>query len=85
MTSKKTSEEKDINIFESELVPKHELLSDEERERLLHALNVHPRQLPRMRTTDAAVKAIGAKKGDIVRISRRDSVVGEYYYYRVVA
>lgn len=82
MTAKE--EKKEIDIFASALVPKQEVLSNEERERILEELNVAPRQLPRIRQADAAVKQLGAKKGDIVRIRRNDPVVGEYFYYRVV-
>ena len=77
-------EKKEINVFESGLVPRHEILSNEERERILEELNVAPRQLPRIRQADAVVKQLGAKKGDILRVRRNDPVVGEYFYYRVV-
>ncbi|MBI2579708.1 MAG: DNA-directed RNA polymerase subunit H, partial [Candidatus Aenigmarchaeota archaeon] len=33
---------------------------------------------------DAVVEAIGARKGDILRITRNSQVAGEYTYYRVV-
>ncbi len=77
-------EKKEINVFESSLVPAHEILSNEERERILEELNVAPKQLPKIKQTDAVVKQLGAKKGDILRIRRNDPVVGEHFYYRVV-
>ena len=77
-------EKKEINVFESGLVPEHVVLSNEERERILEELNVAPRQLPKIRQSDPVVKQLGAKKGDIMRIRRNDPVVGEHFYYRVV-
>lgn len=81
---KEEEDKKEINIFESSFVPKHELLSDEERKLFLQKMNISLKQLPRMRSTDAAVKAIGGKRGNVVRIARKSSVAGEYFYYRVV-
>jgi len=66
------------------LVPKHEILSPEEREELLAKYRVKPYQLPKIRASDPAVKAIGAKPGDIVRIIRRSSTAGEHVVYRYV-
>ena len=78
-------EKKDIDVFESGFVPRHEILSNEERERVLEELNVVPKQLPRIRHDDPVVKQLGAQKGDIVRVHRNDPVVGSYFYYRFVA
>jgi DNA-directed RNA polymerase subunit H len=73
-----------FNIFDHALVPKHEILLQEEREKLLAQYRVHPYQLPRIKTSDPAVKAIGAKAGDIVKITRNSSTAGEYVAYRYV-
>jgi DNA-directed RNA polymerase subunit H len=75
---------KDIDIFTSALVPKHEILSGEEKARLLETLNVIPKQLPKIKKDDPAVLLLGAQKGDIIRITRQSHTAGEYYYYRVV-
>ncbi|MBI4018916.1 MAG: DNA-directed RNA polymerase subunit H [Candidatus Aenigmarchaeota archaeon] len=76
-------EEKEINIFESHIVPKHELLNDEEKALLLNELNASLNQLPRMNADDSVSKKLGAKKGDVVKITRVSE--GETtLYYRVV-
>ncbi len=77
-------QEEDIDIFQSGLVPKHLVLSEDEKAALLKQYNVAPRQLPRIKLSDPVVKRLGAKKGDIIKIIRTDTVVGEYNYYRVV-
>jgi len=71
-------------IFDHKLVPKHEILSPEERERLLSEYRVQPYQLPRIHASDPAVKAIGAKPGNIVRIIRDSPTAGKYAAYRYV-
>jgi len=73
-----------FNIFDHVLVPKHEILSPEEKEKLLKQYRVQPYQLPKIRSTDPAVKAIGAKPGDILKIIRNSPTAGEYVAYRYV-
>lgn len=73
-----------FNLFDHELVPKHELLPPDEREKLLAEYRVQPYQLPKIRTSDPAVKAIGAKAGDIVKIIRNSATAGKYAAYRYV-
>lgn len=73
-----------FNIFEHVLVPKHEIVTAEEREKLLSEYRVQPYQLPRLKASDPAVKVIGAKPGDIVRIIRDSPTAGKYKSYRYV-
>lgn len=73
-----------FNIFEHELVPKHEILTPEEREQLLAQYKVQPYQLPQIKASDPAVKIVGAKPGDILRIIRKSSTAGEHSAYRYV-
>jgi len=79
-----SKERPEVNIFESELVPRHEILGEEEKARLLEQFHITPKQLPRIKLDDAVVKSIGAKKDDIIRIVRNSPVGGEYFYYRLV-
>ena len=73
-----------FNIFEHKLVPKHEIITKEEREKLLAQYRIKPYQLPRIKASDPAVKAIGAKPGDILRVIRKSSTAGEHVAYRYV-
>lgn len=73
-----------FNIFEHELVPKHEILTSSEKEELLAKYRVKPYQLPRILTSDPAAKAIGAKPGDIIRILRDSPTAGKHIAYRYV-
>lgn len=73
-----------FNIFDHVLVPKHEIVKPDERKKLLQEYRVQPYQLPRLKASDPAVKAIGAKPGDIVRIIRDSPTAGKYISYRHV-
>lgn len=79
------TEKTKIDIFRNELVPKHEILDEEKKVELLKTLNISAAQLPKMLAADPAAKAIGAKKGDVVKISRKSPTAGDYNYYRIVA
>ncbi len=73
-----------FDIFEHALVPKHEILSKKEKEELLTELKVQPYQMPQIKSTDPAVKAIGAKPGDVLKIIRKSQTAGEHIAYRYV-
>jgi len=73
-----------FDIFEHVLVPKHEILTPEEREKVLAQYRVKPYQLPQIKASDPAAKAIGAKPGDIIRIIRKSPTAGEHIAYRYV-
>jgi len=73
-----------FDIFEHALVPMHEILTPKEREALLSLYKIKPYQMPQVTSTDPAVKAIGAKPGDVLRIIRKSSTAGEHTAYRYV-
>jgi DNA-directed RNA polymerase subunit H len=73
-----------FDIFEHALVPMHKILSEKERAQLLAEYKVHPYQVPQIKSTDPAVKAIGAKPGDILKITRKSSTAGKHTAYRYV-
>jgi DNA-directed RNA polymerase subunit H (RpoH/RPB5) len=73
-----------FDIFEHALVPMHEILTPKERQELLDKYKVKPYQMPQVTSTDPAVKAIGAKPGDVLRVIRKSSTAGEHIAYRYV-
>jgi len=80
--TKKDKKEKQINVFESTLVPKQEVLTGDERSELIKNLGIHLKQLPKMRGDDPIVKILNAKKGDVIKIIRDPE--GQPYYRVVV-
>jgi DNA-directed RNA polymerase subunit H len=73
-----------FDIFEHALVPRHEILAEKEANQLLTLYKIKPYQMPQIKSTDPAVKAIGAKPGNILRIIRKSSTAGEHIAYRYV-
>jgi DNA-directed RNA polymerase subunit H len=73
-----------FDIFEHALVPFHEILSEKEKNQLLAQFKVKPYQMPQIKSGDPAVKVIGAKPGDILKITRKSSTAGEHVTYRYV-
>lgn len=73
-----------MDILEHEFVPKHEILSNEEKETLLAQLKVPATALPYILTTDPVTRVIGAKPGDIIKITRESQTAGETIIYRLV-
>ncbi|MGB9635073.1 MAG: DNA-directed RNA polymerase subunit H [Candidatus Micrarchaeia archaeon] len=73
-----------FSVLDHDLVPKHEIVPDSEVDSIIKALNLDSAsKLPKISVDDPVVKEIGAKRGDIVRIYRKD-YIGEYVYYRIV-
>lgn len=66
------------------MVPYHEILSEEETEKLLNKYNISKIQLPKIFIDDPALKGLNAKVGDVIKITREDPVVGKNIAYRVV-
>ena len=73
-----------FDIFEHALVPFHEILTEKEKNALLAQFKVKPYQMPQAKSGDPAVKAIGAKPGDILKITRKSTTAGEHITYRYV-
>ncbi len=73
-----------IRLQDHILVPKHELLSEEEAEKILETLKLNKEQLPKIKVDDPIAKEIGAKVGDIIRIERESPTSGRSIAYRLV-
>jgi DNA-directed RNA polymerase subunit H len=81
--SKKT-EKKEFLISDHILVPKHEILSAEEAQKILDTFHIKSHQLPYIFSLDPAIRELGAKPGDIIKITRKSDVSGVVFYYRYV-
>lgn len=76
-------EKPNVDVLKHFLVPKMEVLKEEERQDLIKKFGIEGNLLPRINSDDPAVSALGAKEGDMLRIRRKDET-GEYDYYRIV-
>lgn len=73
-----------FSVLKHELVPKHEILSEEDVKTLLHTYNINKEQLPKIKSSDAVIKEVGAKVEDVVKITRRSGTAGISLFYRYV-
>lgn len=69
-------------IFHS-YVPKHELLSLEEIDKLIE-VGLTPETLPKIFVSDPGICHLEVKPGDIIKITRKNPQIGDTIYYRVV-
>ncbi len=73
-----------FNIFDHEVVPHHNKLTNKEIRSFLINYQIAKHQIPKILETDPAVKAIQAKPGDVLRIVRNPIMGEQGAYYRVV-
>jgi DNA-directed RNA polymerase subunit H len=74
----------EIDITKHYLVPKLVILSEEEKKELLEKYKVSLSDLPKIKISDPALKNLNVKPGDVVKIIRNNSWIGEEIYYRVI-
>jgi len=72
------------DILKHELVPDHVVLSKSDVKKIIKKLDIHPEQLPKIKSNDPVVKAIEAKPGDILKITRKSQTAGKFISYRLV-
>ena len=66
------------------LTPKHAKLSEREIGLLFEKFHITSKELPKVLKTDAAIKELDAKPGDIIKIIRASPTAGQSVFYRVV-
>lgn len=74
----------EFDVMSHQLVPKHEIISEKEAGKVFVRLNITKDNLPRILITDPSAKRIGAKVGDIVKITRESPTAGVSEFYRLV-
>ena len=80
----KTIEKQQLEIMSHKLVPLHEIITDEEKKKLLERYNITPDQLPKILNTDPVSISIGAQPGQIVKVTRNSKTAKEAVTYRLV-
>lgn len=72
-----------VNITHHELVPKHILLSYEEKAAVLKKYHISERQLPCIQKSDPVARYMGLQGGQVVRIIRTSPFGDRYVVYRL--
>jgi len=73
-----------FDIFKHELVSPAEILTEEERERILKFYHAEPHQFPWIKASDPVSIILGAKPGNVLKTSVNSETAGTYVSYRYV-
>ncbi len=73
-----------LNVLKHDMVPDHEIMSDEEVSELFTTYNITNEHLPKIFHDDPAVKMIGAEADNVIRIIRTSHTAGRAESYRLV-
>jgi DNA-directed RNA polymerase subunit H len=65
-------------------IPSHDVLNEEEVEELRISKGIEHEKLPLIYISDPAIRHIEVKVGDVIKIKRYNSLVGDTVYYRRV-
>lgn len=84
LSSKKKTKSGVVDVLSYRLVPKMEIVSENVKKQILEKYDLEDfEQLPKFKSDDPSVRALGAKPGDVVKIYREDAT-GKYVAYRYV-
>lgn len=72
-----------VDVLSHFLVPKMEILSENEKKRLFQQYSIDESKLPKVNSDDAAAVALKAQVGDVIKIHQED-VTGKHLSYRLV-
>ena len=73
-----------FDLFEHAYVPVHEIVTPEERTQISKKYHAEPYQFPWVKVTDPVSIILGAKPGDVLKITQDSETAGLYLSYRYV-
>ncbi|MFH1771104.1 MAG: DNA-directed RNA polymerase subunit H [archaeon] len=66
------------------LIPEHTKLSEKEKNELMSKYNIEIKDLPKIMITDPAIRHLGVKEKDIIKIVRKSPTSGTTIFFRGV-
>ncbi|XAR69609.1 DNA-directed RNA polymerase [Bertholletia excelsa] len=73
-----------VNITKHVLKPKHRVLTDDEKQKLLKKYSLEDKQLPRILLKDAIARYYGLQKGQVVKVIYSGEITESHVSYRCV-
>lgn len=73
-----------VNITKHVLKPKHRVITDNEKQKLLTKYNLDEKQLPRMSQKDAIALYYGLEKGQVMEVTYNGEITGLHITYRCI-
>ncbi|XP_027352526.1 DNA-directed RNA polymerase V subunit 5A [Abrus precatorius] len=73
-----------VNITKHVLKPKHQVLTDRQKQNLLKKYNIEEKQLPRMLQTDAIARYYGLERGQVIKVTYSGEITQMHVTYRCV-
>ncbi|KAL9155044.1 hypothetical protein ABFS82_10G156200 [Erythranthe guttata] len=73
-----------VNVTKHEMKPKHQVLTNEEKQNLLKKYSIDEKQLPRMLQKDAIARYYGMEKGQVVKVTYGGELTQLHVTYRCV-
>lgn len=78
------NDKKGFEVLKHRLVPKHEILSEEEKKEIVEKYGGDPYLFPFIYASDPVIKTLGAKPGDLIKITRISPTGYRALYFRLV-
>ena len=80
------SSSKTVNTMKVQhvLVPEHVKISEKEKDEILKNFNITIKELPKIFSDDPAIRHLGVKENDVIKVIRNSPTGGKSVFYRGV-